>query len=536
MSKIIRAASYLRYSSDNQREESIVAQERAIEEYCKRKGYVLVKKYADEARSATTDNRADFQRMIEESVLGAYEVLVVHKLDRFARNRYDSALYKRRLKLNGIKVESVLEQLDNSPESVILESVLEGMAEYYSKNLSREVRKGLNENAMKATHNGGRPAYGLKVNPETHMYEIDEKRYRAVQMYFEGLDADLTRAEIARRINSAGFRTYAGDEFKITSFDTWAANPKYKGDYVWNASSSKDESGKRNSHLKKPIEEQIIIEGAIPAIVSKDLWERVNAKLKKRESNSEKSRLRAKTVYLLSGKVFCSKCESQISGESYTSRGRNYAYYKCSSKCENKGIPKELLESVVIDKLVEICFSSEAVQQIVEKVKKLYKERQNNTANDTVPLKEEIASLESKIDKWIDAIGDGILDRNVLAKKINEANEKKEFLTSQLALVEVIQKTPEIEDAAIIKILDKRKDCLLSDDPIDQKAVIQEYIDNVKVFFTADKMLDIEITVRFDMLGVPMVEARGLAPLYRRTTTKASTRVSFNLNFASLDS
>ncbi|MGC7872587.1 recombinase family protein [Desulfosporosinus sp. SYSU MS00001] len=132
MNRIIRAASYTRYSSDNQREKSIAAQERAIEEYCNKKGYVLVKRYADEAKSATTDNRSNFQCMIEESMLGAYEVLIVHKLDRFARNRYDSAHYKRKLKLNGIRLESVLEQLDNSPESVILESVLEGMAEYYS--------------------------------------------------------------------------------------------------------------------------------------------------------------------------------------------------------------------------------------------------------------------------------------------------------------------------------------------------------------------------------------------------------------------
>ena len=267
----IRAAAYARYSSDNQREESISAQLKAIQEYCTNKGYVLVKVYTDEAKSATTDNRPNYQKLIEESSLNIFDVLIVHKLDRFARNRYDSAFYKRKLKLNNVRVESVLEQLDNSPESVILESVLEGMAEYYSKNLAREVRKGLNENAIKATHNGGRPAYGLKVNLETQTYEIDEKRYKAVQMYFEGIDSDLTRAEIARQINKAGFRTYTGDEFRITSFDTWASNPKYKGDYVWNASASKDESGKRNSHLKKPIEEQIILKGVIPAIVSVDL-------------------------------------------------------------------------------------------------------------------------------------------------------------------------------------------------------------------------------------------------------------------------
>lgn len=248
----------------------------------------------------------------------------------------------------------------------------------------------------------------------------------------------------------------------------------------------------------------MIIEGAIPAIVSKDLWERVNAKLKKRENNSEKARLKAKEVYLLSGLVFCFQCGSQISGESYTSRGQKYAYYKCSGKCENKGIPKHLIETIVINKLIEICFSPEAVQRIVEKVKKLYKEKQVEVANDVNPLKEEIASLEAKIDKWIDAIGDGILDRNVLAAKIKEAIEKKDFLLSQLTKVEIINKTPEIEDEAIKKVLNNRKTALLSNNPSDQKAVIQEFIDNIKVFFTADKTIDIEITVKFDMLGVPM--------------------------------
>lgn len=101
-------------------------------------------------------------------------------------------------------VESVLEQLDDSPESIILESVLEGMAEYFSKNLAREIRKGLSENADKALHNGGRPPYGLKVNPATRQYEIDETSCKAVQMYFDGVTAGIPLAEIARSINLAG--------------------------------------------------------------------------------------------------------------------------------------------------------------------------------------------------------------------------------------------------------------------------------------------------------------------------------------------
>lgn len=152
--------------------------------------------------------------------------MVVHKLDRFARNHYDSAHYKRLLKRSGVRVESVLEHLDSSPESVILESVLEGMAEYYSLNLSREVRKGLRENAEQGTHTGGRPPYGLRIDPSTRRLEIDEKTYRAVQIYFDGIDDDLSNDQIATILNQKGYRTLNGRPFTSSSFATWGHNRK----------------------------------------------------------------------------------------------------------------------------------------------------------------------------------------------------------------------------------------------------------------------------------------------------------------------
>ena len=137
----MKAAIYARYSSDNQREESIAAQIRAIKEFAQKEDIQVVKIYTDEAKSATTDNRPNFLKMVKESELGLFDCVIVHKLDRFSRNRYDSAFYKKKLKDNNVQLISVLEHLDNSAESIILESVLEGMAEYYSVNLSREVMK-----------------------------------------------------------------------------------------------------------------------------------------------------------------------------------------------------------------------------------------------------------------------------------------------------------------------------------------------------------------------------------------------------------
>ncbi|MDA8224205.1 recombinase family protein [Desulfosporosinus sp.] len=496
--KLMRAAAYGRYSSDNQREESITAQLRAIEEHCKKKGYVLVKTYTDEAKSATTDNRASFQQMISDSELNIFDVVLVHKLDRFARNRYDSAFYRRKLKLNKVSVESILEQLDNSPESIILESVLEGMAEYYSKNLAREVRKGLRENADKAMHNGGRPPYGLKINPTTHQYEIDETRYKAVQIYFDGVAAGITMAEIARRINAAGFRTYTGSEFKITSFDTWGYNRKYKGDYIWDASAKKDDEGKRNGHKRKPIDEQTIIPGAIPAIITTELWEKVNAMILKRASNSEKAKLRAKHVYLLSGKVFCGnpECGKSFAGESYTSRGKPYAYYKCSGKCGNKSVDKTAFEKLVIQQLDSFCFTDEAMKSIALRVSELYRERRSNVDEEIEPIKKEIQSLEGKLNNWIDAIGDGLLDKNVLAGRIKEANEKKVFLESQLLQAQIIKTNSGIDENAIISVLEKQKHLLFSTSLEERKQVVQEFVDSVYVLHKDDGEIDIELNVR----------------------------------------
>ena len=142
-----RVALYARFSSDNQRTESIDAQIRAMTAYCEQNGYTIVKTYVDEAKSATTDRRPSFQQMIKDSSNHEFDLLVVHKLDRFARNMYDSAVYKRELKKNGVSIYSVLENLDDSPESIMLEAVINGMAQYYSENLRREVFKGMTETA-----------------------------------------------------------------------------------------------------------------------------------------------------------------------------------------------------------------------------------------------------------------------------------------------------------------------------------------------------------------------------------------------------
>ena len=163
---------YARYSSDNQREESIEGQLRECRAYAKRNDKKIIGSYIDRALSAKTDARPQFQKMIQDSNAHRFQFVLVWKLDRFSRNRFDSAYYKRALSKNNVKVISATEPISNTPEGIMLESMLEGMAEYYSAELAEKVTRGHTDNALKCKFNGGSVPLGYRINEERH-YEPD---------------------------------------------------------------------------------------------------------------------------------------------------------------------------------------------------------------------------------------------------------------------------------------------------------------------------------------------------------------------------
>ena len=224
-----KAVGYCRYSSSNQREESIEAQIRAIEQYCKTKGIELIRFYKDEAISGTSiKDRESFLEMISDSKTGEFELVIVHKYDRFARNRYDHAIFERKLNGNNVLLISVLEELNDSPESIILKSVLTGMNEYYSLNLSREVKKGKKENALKGVHNGGLPPLGYNLD-ENKKYIVNQEEAKIVRLIFSLAYQGLTYADIANTLNEQGYKNKSGSNFKKTSIigDQVEKNPEY---------------------------------------------------------------------------------------------------------------------------------------------------------------------------------------------------------------------------------------------------------------------------------------------------------------------
>ena len=191
----LTAVIYARYSSDNQREESIEGQLRECTAFAEKNSITILRHYIDRAYSAKTDKRPEFQNMIRDSSKKLFDIILVWKLDRFARNRYDSARYKAQLKKNGVKVVSATEAISDGSEGIILEAVLEGFAEYYSADLGEKVTRGMTENALKCKYNGGTLPVGYVIDKDGH-YQIDPLTAPFVLEAYNRYDTGATMKEI----------------------------------------------------------------------------------------------------------------------------------------------------------------------------------------------------------------------------------------------------------------------------------------------------------------------------------------------------
>ena len=473
-----KVALYARFSSDNQRTESIDAQIRAMEAYCKQHGFVIVDRYIDEAKSALTDRRPAFQQMISDSSNGSFNILLVHKLDRFARNRYDSAIYKRELKKNGVAVYSVLENLDNSPESIMMEAVLEGMSEYYSINLSREVMKGMRETALQCKHTGGKPPLGYDVDPVTKKLVINEQEAESVRLIFRMCADGYGYSAILDALHERGALTKYGREFQKNSLHDLLLNPKYKGVYTFNLRTAKGVTGKRNNHTNKDDEEVISIEGGCPAIVDAQTF----ALVQKRIAENKKAGMRnaAKESYLLSGRVYCKDCgKSMVGSARYGGRNKTYyVSYRCPTRahsCSNKEINRDYLDDYVIELLESQMLNTKSMRQIAKKIHEL-----SEHPFDQQLLQEkqdEMETLQSSLQNVADAVEAGLMSDTLLAR-LHALEERKATLETEIAGMQSQTEVVFVDPSVILSQYNEVKDSPAS--PM-YKAFIKSLITRIEV-------------------------------------------------------
>ncbi len=406
------AVVYARYSSAGQKEQSIDGQLAAAYKYAEAKGYQIVHEYIDRAMTGRNDDRDDFQRMLSDTGKHQFSVIIVWKVDRFGRNREEITFNKYRCKKNGVRVEYVAENMPEGPESVILEAVLEGMAEYYSLQLSQNVKRGLLENAKHHKAVSGTPPLGYKLTEDKH-FEVDPDTAPLVRVIYEKYAAGETLFEIIRYLNNAGYKTPRGKPFARTSLDKLLKNEKYIGIYKF--------------------KDIIYDEDAVPALIGKDLFYKVQDMLEKNKRAPVKNW--NYSDYLLTGKLFCGHCGDPMVGKAgHGKSGRKYDYYICK-KNDKKPVRKEWIEETVLQEVHRILDDDEIFQMIVDNTWEYYLE-QDTKEHEREAMLKQIADIEKGIANLSKAVEQG-MPFDVVSGRLDELSGQKIALQKAIAELEI---------------------------------------------------------------------------------------------------
>lgn len=493
----IKAVAYARYSSDRQREESIEAQLRAIRTYAKRNNIIIIKEYIDRAISGKTDiNRKEFKQMIKDSSKHLFELVLTDKVDRFARNRYDAAINKRKLKENGVKVVYVSQHINDGPEGIIMEAMLEGMAEYYSSNLAAETMKGLKENAYDCKHCGGKPPLGYDVDPITKKYILNKKEATIIKTIFNMYKDGFSYIDICKHLKLKGYKTKYGSDFGKNSIHDILRNEKYTGTYIFNRATRKI-NGKFNKRASNKEEDIIKIPGGMPEIIPYTEWERVQRMMDSKKKIGKKST----EIYLLSGLVKCGVCGSTIAADTRRLKDRDtvYCYYRCNkdngkNSCNLPAWSRDDLEAIVLEALERKFFTGTNLEAIVDEIYSQYCERANDINEEINILKHELEGINRKINNVVDALADGEALIS-LKNKLKELESQKENLESEIKEKE-LETEFSLPSKEFIRANIRNFSKIKSLERNELKILINEYVNGIVVSLDT-----IDIDVFVDIVG-----------------------------------
>lgn len=403
----MKAVIYARFSSEKQNEASIEGQLRECMQYAEYNNIQVIGNYIDRAQSAKTDHRPEFQHMIKDSYKHGFDCIIVWKLDRFARNRYDSAYYKNILKKNGVRVISAKETISQGAEGILLESLLEGYAEFYSAELSEKVKRGMTENALKAKANGVRAPYGYYVDEQDH-YQIEESTAPIVKDIYSLYLGGTRVNDIAKLLTSRGVKN-RGCSMNYNAVFRILTNRKYIGEYKFG---------------------DVVIPNAIPTLIDEQDFNAVQAKMK--VNKKAPAMHRSEDDYLLTTRLFCGKCGAMMTGEIGTSHtDKKYRYYRCNQskqhKCDKKTVKKDWLEELVIDEILSLISNDEVLEELADRVY----EMQSQESNTVTVIQNKLDEINKKLRNLAEAIAQGIFS-STTKKMLDELEEQKSNLESEM--------------------------------------------------------------------------------------------------------
>ncbi len=483
-----RGVIYARYSCDNQREESIDGQIRDCSTFANSNDIEIISTYIDRAISARSDNRPEFQRMINDSYNNLFDVVLVWKSDRFSRNRRQALDYREILSRNKVKLLSCTEPNIDGPEQILYQGISDSYNEYYSVELARKIKRGEKENVIQGKANGGVVPYGYKLVDRKYIV-IEEEAEVLRFMFNEYLKDNMTIPKLLDIIHARGIRNHKGNKFPNGSFYHLLQNRKYIGEY------------KFGDNINKT---------CIPAIIDIDTFNKVQEKLTR---NKSKGSYFKKEEYLLSSKLRCAECGALLIGETGTSKtGRVYRYYKCQNakkkhkECYLNPIKKDLIEDFVINEVTTNLKEFVDSKILASNIYNMQKKDNPNIKE----LEKGIAKVESKMNNIMNAIENGF-DPVTFKSRYDDLKNEKEELTDKLYKERVNH--PLIDKFLIDNVISKVFYSIpLTDN--DKQFLVDNFISNV--YLHEDGKVDIAYTFinSYEKILIEDIDKMSSFPLY----------------------
>lgn len=491
---------YARYSSQRQNETSIEAQLEECHRYCKENGYNVIREYIDKEITGRISDRPQFLKMIEDSEKRLFEAVIVYQFDRFSRDKYDNALFKKKLHDYGVKVISIKEPVSEGASGILMEGMYEILAQYYSAELGQKVERNMDLNAKNGWFNGGNLILGYKKitvdcgNYNKVKVEIDPQIAPVIRECFEMRANDTKMKDILDFLNSKGYKTSRGNTFKKSTLGGMLKNKRYMGIVVFGGE-------------EYPYPEL--------AIVDKDLFERVQVVNRKYEHAPAQAK--ADEDYILTTKLFCGKCKAAMVGTSGTSHnGTIYKYYVCNKvlkkKCNKKNIPKHIIEDLVINESRKI-LTDDNISMIANKVYTIC-QKENAQTSLVKALDKQIKKINKSIENLMVALENGenvdLINQRITDKRVELEQTKKQY---DLEGKKVINITEQQIKYFLLKI----KDGDINDIKY-RKTLVTLFVNKIYVY-------DDEVTIIFNVGEKPITITRSL--LKEINTNLKNTKSSY---------
>ncbi|MDY2723916.1 MAG: recombinase family protein [Coriobacteriales bacterium] len=467
------AVIYARYSCSRQREASIDDQLRVCRQWCEREGYEVVATYSDYAMSGRTDERPEFQRMI--AAAGESDIVLVYMMDRFSRDPYDAPIYKRELERHGVRLVSALESIPDSPEGILYEKLLEGLAAAESAKTSVRSKRGMHGNALKCMANGV-PVFGYRVGADGR-YEVDEHEAAMVRDAFVMRAAGESYAGIAQALADRGVRTSAGRPCSTAMVTRMLRSMKYRGTYEFG---------------------DVRVEGGMPAIVDASTWD--DAQATPTKSRGGRGR---KATFPLAGRVTCAVCGGNMGGTSGHGRGgKKYRYYRCPAD-HVRQVNAAWLESETARRIREALDDDETAMRIAQAVAAYQSD--DGAATRREAAQKSLREADRGLQHIQDAIEQGLVTPG-MRERIGQLTRQRDTAEAEIARIDAMPRFDVEDFVRFLRVGATLDDAHLLDAFVHQAIVSDEQVIVVYNYSSKEKVEPAhDVLVRLNEVWLPRV-------------------------------